>query len=207
MTGSADSGSRAPTRASRADSRRNRTRLITAAGAELRRGRQFTLADVARRAGLSTATAYRHFGSAEEVVDAYVGGFWDDVDGRVRGIAVDDLAAFCGVWVDAVLDWGAALVYLRSRDGFLARRAAGDARVGRLRAVAEPRIAARLRAAGTSSAAELSYVLAVWNALADPREILDQHAALRWSRTLLADNLSSAVESVVRRHSGSSQRP
>jgi AcrR family transcriptional regulator len=199
VTDAADPGSRAPARGSRADSRRNRARLLTAAGAELRRGGQFTLADVARRAGLSTATAYRHFRSAEEVVDAYVGGFWDDVDARTRGVAADDLAGFCRVWVDAVLDWGAALVYLRSRDGFLARRAAGDARVGRLRAVAEPRIAARLRAAGTSSGSELSYVLAVWNALADPREILDQHATLGRTRDQLSDDLCRSVEAVIRR--------
>ncbi len=176
-----------------------------ATGEELRSGRHFTLADVARRAGLSTATAYRHFRSAEEAVDSYVGGFWDDVDARVRTIAVDDLAAFCRAWVDAVLDWGAALVHLRSRDGFLARRAAADERVGRLCAVAEPRIAARLRAAGTSSPAELGYVLAAWNALADPREILDQHATLGWTRHQLAENLCSAVGAVVRRHPGSSQ--
>ncbi len=186
-------------RTPRADSRRNRARLLTATGTELQRGRRFALADVARRAGLSTATAYRHIRSGAEVGDAYVGGFWDDVDARVRGIAADDLAGFCRAWVEAVLDWGAALVYLRSRDGFLARRAAADERVGRLCAVAEPRIAARLRAAGTSSPAELGYVLAAWNALADPREILDQHATLGRTRDQLSDDLCRSVEAVIRR--------
>ncbi len=100
MTASAAPGPPEPARerTPRADSRRNRARLLTATSTELQRGRRFTLADVARRAGLSTATAYRHFRSAEEVVDAYVGGFWDDVDARTRGVAADDLAGFCRVW-------------------------------------------------------------------------------------------------------------
>jgi AcrR family transcriptional regulator len=183
----------------RADSRRNRARLLAAAGEELQRGRQFTLADVAERARLSTATAYRHFSSAEEVVAAYVGGFWDDVDARARAIAADDFPAFCRAWVDAVLEWGPALVYLRSRDGFLARRAAADPRVGRLLAVVEPRIQAELRAAGTSCSSELSYVLAVWNALADPREVLDQRQALGWSGAHLSDNLCRTVRAAIRR--------
>ena len=183
----------------RADSRRNRARLVVAAGAELRLGRQFTLADVAERARLSTATAYRHFSSAEDVVEAYVGGFWDDVDLRARALPIDDFPGFCRAWVDAVLDWGSALVYLRSREGFLLRRAAGDARVGRLLAVAEPRIEAELRVAGTGSPPELGYVLAVWNALADPREVLDQREALGWSRAQLSDNLCRTVRAAIRR--------
>jgi AcrR family transcriptional regulator len=197
-------GPRPPERAARAgpgraDSRRNRAQLLAAAGEELQRGQQFTLAEVAQRARLSTATAYRHFSSAEEVVEAYVGGFWDDVDARSRKIAKDDFPAFCRTWIDAVLDWGPALVYLRSRDGFLTRRSAGDLRVGRLLAVAEPRIEAELRAAGTSCSPELSYVLAVWNALADPREILDQRQALGWSSARLSDNLCRTVRAAIRR--------
>jgi AcrR family transcriptional regulator len=185
--------------AGRADGRRNRDRLLVAAGAELQRGRQFTLAQVARRAGLSTATAYRHFGSAEEVVEAYVGGFWDDMDARARAIAADDFPRFCRAWVEAVLEWGSALVYLRSRDGFLARRSAGDRRVGRLLAVVEPRIEAELRAAGTDRPSEFGYVLAVWNALADPREILDQRQALGWPAEHLSDNLCRTVRAAIRR--------
>lgn len=186
-------------RAGRADGRRNRARLLAAVGEELQCGRRFTLAEVAERVGLSTATAYRHFSSAEEVVEAYVGGFWDDMDARALEIADDDFPGFCRAWVDAVLDWGAALVYLRSRDGFLARRAAGDPRVGRLLAVAEPRIRAELRAAGAAGPSELDYVLAVWNALADPREILDQRRVLGWSGAHLSESLCRTVRAAIRR--------
>ena len=77
-------GRAGPRGTGRADGRRNRARLLAAAGEELQRGRPFTLAEVAERARLSTATAYRHFSSAEEVVEAYVGGFWDDMDARAR---------------------------------------------------------------------------------------------------------------------------
>ncbi len=187
----------------RADARRNRSRLLSAAGDLLAAGGAFTLADAAGLAGVSTATAYRHFHSADDLVDAFTAGFWDDVDDRAsRGKAGEgELAGFSRLWVDAVLDWGDALVHLRSSRGFLERRSRDDPRVQRLVAVAEPRLRAECRAlTGRSpSAHELSYVLAVWNVLADPREILDQHRTLGWSAARIADTLHRSLTAVALR--------
>lgn len=168
--------------AARSDSRRNRERLVRATGELLARGDDFTLAEVAARAGLSTATAYRHFGSAEAATAAYVGGFWDELDARVAA-ADPDLRELCGLWVDAVLEWGRALVTVRSREGVLARRARGDELLGRLLRIVEPRLPEPDRA----------YAFAVWNALADPREVLDQHATLGWDSAEIAGRLHAAT--------------
>lgn len=182
--------------AQRSDGFRNRQRLLGAAGELLARGEDFSLAEVAEAAQLSNATAYRHFRSAADVTDAYVGGFWDAVEARADSVAAENFYGFSVVWVESVLEWGPAVAYLRSRQGFLARRAAGDERVGRLTALAEPRIEAELR---RPSREELSYVLAVWNALADPREVLDQHETLGWSAPRITRNLYSAVRAVISR--------
>ena len=187
----------------RADARRNRSRLLGAAGELLAADRPFTLADAARLAGVSTATAYRHFRSADDVVDAFVAGFWDDVEDRVSRLEPGhgQLMRLSRLWVDAVLDWGHALVHLRSRRGFLERRSLDDPRVQRLVGVAEPTLRAECLAltGRPPSKNELSYVLAVWNALADPREILDQHQTLGWPPARIADNLHRSIKAVVLR--------
>src|SRR5690242_14083835 len=102
----------------RADARVNRRRLLHATGALLSTGRAFTLAEVASEAGLATATAYRHFRSAEDAIGAFVAGFWDDFDARVGALEpADGISLFCRIWVEEVLTWGRALVQVRSREG------------------------------------------------------------------------------------------
>jgi AcrR family transcriptional regulator len=185
--------------AKRADGRRNRQRLLAAASKLLRRNESFGLAEVAELAGLSTATVYRHFASAEDAIEALVGGFWDDVDQRLAAAGpLVPIARLCQVWVATVLDWGSAIVYLRSREGFLARRAAGDARVSRMVHVAEGPLKTELSRLGQPPRSEeLSYALAVWNALADPREILDQRASLGWPPDEIAERLQVAVLAAI----------
>ena len=185
--------------AKRADGRHNRQRLLAATSKLLRRNEPFALAEVADVAGLSTATAYRHFASAEDAIEALVGGFWDDVDQRLAaGGPPVHIGCLCQVWVATVLDWGSAIVYLRSREGFLARRAAKDARVSRVARIAEGPLTTELSRSGQPPGPEaLSYALAVWNALADPREILDQRASLGWPPDEIAERLQVAVRAVI----------
>jgi len=45
----------------------------------------------------------------------------------------------------------------------------------------------------------LSYAIAVWNALADPREVLDQRVVLKWSARRIADRLHATVLAAVGR--------
>lgn len=184
----------------RSDTRRTRARLLHAAGELLAAEASFTLSDVATAAGVSTATAYRHFESADHVAFAFVAGFLDDVEHRIVSAALTDepeqrMHELCRIWVETVLDWGPALAYLRSPEGFLARRARREPEVTRSLRHIEPALHALLPSG--ASASDLSYAVAVWNALADPREVLDQRAMLRWSARRITDHLHSAVLAAV----------
>lgn len=179
----------------RSDGRRSREQLVQAAGSLLTEGHPFTLTDVAARAGVSVATAYRHFKGPTDVSDAFVAGFLDDVERRVTEATVaagtDRLLQLNRIWVQAVLDWGPALTHLRSPEGFLRRRADGDTDVVRSLRHIEPAIAALLPPDAHSD--QLSYLISVWNALADPREILDQHLSLGWPAARVVEHLQGAV--------------
>lgn len=191
-------GARSRDHGARADGRQNRRRLLAAAGDLLASGSPFTLADAAGSAAVSTATAYRHFRSADDLTNAFVAGFWDDADARADADehARTTLDGLCGLWVGAVLDWGPALVTVRSREGLLRRRADGDERVSRLMAIAEPALGSELERRG-EDLTRLDYVLAVWNALADPREILDQHETLGWPAERIAAALGTIVSCAI----------
>lgn len=185
--------------AQRADGRKNRERLVDATGELLGRGRPFTLAEVGAAAQLSTATAYRHFRSPEDATEAFVGRFWDEMDATVAAAGPElELRRLCGVWVRAVLEWGPALVQLRSQEGFLARRSRGDERVLRLVRILEQPVTAELVRSGTPPSAEqLSYAVALWNAIADPREILDQRSSLGWGARKIAERLHRTVAAAL----------
>jgi AcrR family transcriptional regulator len=67
----------------RADARRNRERVLTAARAVFaEHGREAQMDDVARRAGVGVGTVYRHFPTKEALVQALA---VDLFDGLVRG--------------------------------------------------------------------------------------------------------------------------
>jgi AcrR family transcriptional regulator len=180
----------------RSDARRTRRRLLEAAGELLAAQTPFTLSDVADAAGVSTATAYRYFESADHVALSFTAGFVDDVEHRTSSADLSDdpverLGELCRIWVQTVLDWGPALAHLRSPEGFLARRARGEGEVTRSLRHVEPALHALLPRG--ASAADLTYAIGVWNALADPREVLDQHAVLKWTPDRIAERLLHSV--------------
>lgn len=184
----------------RSDARRTRVGLLQAAGELLAAEPAFTLSDVAVAAGVSTATAYRYFESADHVAFSFVAGFLDDVEHRIVSAELSAEPAqrmheLCRIWVETVLDWGPALAHLRSPEGFLSRRARREPEVTRSLRHIEPALASLLPS--DASPADLAYVVAVWNALADPREVLDQRAVLDWPADRIADRLHGAVRGAV----------
>src|SRR5918996_6480731 len=80
----------APGPTQRSDARRTRGRLLQAASELLAAEAPFTLSDVAAAAGVSTATAYRHFESADHVGFAFVAGFVDDFEERTGAAQLPD---------------------------------------------------------------------------------------------------------------------
>jgi AcrR family transcriptional regulator len=179
----------------RVDSRATRQRLLAALRRLLDHGHpDLTLQTVAEEAGVSTATAYRYFGSVEDAVLAYILRFPDEVavafgerDQGETGLA--RLALWCRTWVELVDEgWGTSLVYLRSPEGFLARRAQGEAVISAVCRHVEPLMREALEELGTS-AETVEVALFLWNAIYDPREILDLRRTLRWTRAHIEQGL------------------
>lgn len=159
----------------RSDQERNRRRIVKAAVYLVaRKGTAVRMVDVAERADVSTATAYRHFASVDDVLAE----FRDDVGKQLldfsrscdaHGVALLD--AVSQEWVRLVIKNGAAMIHSRSDEGYLARLRAGTAY-----------LSAQAEALGTPIAeagAELGLPdladegLFLWNVLFDPREIHD----------------------------------
>jgi AcrR family transcriptional regulator len=173
----------------RIDSRDTRTRLIAAVGVLARQtGIPPTrLVDIANAAEISTATAYRHFASAEEVVLAHVL--------QLPQLAIDRFARrhyhgerdptqrfvdWNEAWVHACIVFGPTAAALRSPEGFLARRRRGEPSISLVCEHVEPLLNDLVRAKLASS---VIGTLITWNAIGDPREVLDMKDTLRWSRS------------------------
>jgi AcrR family transcriptional regulator len=173
----------------RIDSRDTRARLIAAAG-ELAQGTGVPptrLADIAEAAAISTATAYRHFASAEEVALAHVLQLphmaIDRFRSRQQSVhdsdATQRFVDWNDAWVHACIVFGPSAAALRSPEGFLARRRRGEPSIALVCAHVEPLLNELVNVKRISSAVE---ALIVWNAISDPREVLDMKNTLRWSR-------------------------
>jgi AcrR family transcriptional regulator len=79
----------APERAQRADARRNRQRIVSAARRCMAsRGLDAQMDEIARRAGVGVGTVYRHFPTKDELVDALAGERFE----RLRELALEALA-------------------------------------------------------------------------------------------------------------------
>lgn len=99
-----------PTLPKRADARRNRERLLAAARLLFaERGADVSLAAVAREAGVGVGTAYRHFPTQEELVQAV---YRDEVtricDAATRLAAELPPADALGAWLHECVDFVAA---------------------------------------------------------------------------------------------------
>ncbi len=179
------------TKTPRSDTERNR-RLLVRAAADLvaRDGESVKMSDVAERAGLSLATAYRHFGSVEEALvqfrfDVGMKLYAFSATSDAEGIAL--LQAVSEHWVRLVQKHGRAMVSTRSREGYLKRLRAGT----RYLSVAADAMAEPIRRA----AAELGIPdpgdegMFLWNILFDPREIFDMLETLEMTPEQVADKL------------------
>jgi AcrR family transcriptional regulator len=157
------------------------------------------LADVAERANVGVGTAYRHFSSIEEAVNAYLVRLPMQAVARfARGdrpnlSARDRFETWNRSWVGACIAHGPIAVRLRSSEGFLARRREQEPAVMFVCAAVEP-----LLNEFAGSATDRLELLWVWNALSDPREVLDQHLTRRRSARSIAAFITAATIASVR---------
>ena len=112
-------------RSVRSDSKRNRVALLQSAGELVRAsGASVTMNSIAEHAGLSVATAYRHFPSLESVFEAYMFEIAQELRTCSLGLQLPGpelLPRVAREWVELCLIHGPATVHMRSRRGYLER--------------------------------------------------------------------------------------
>ena len=184
-------------RTRRADRAGRRDLLDAVERLPARQGRRFSLVDLAAEAGVSTATAYRHFTDVHEALDVY---YMQVVDGLVTDILAlpadgDRLRHFervCRLWVRSAARWGRAAVHVRSAQGFLARLHAGDPLVTKLHETLAP-VVVGLVDSGLLPPQEPEYAVLLWAAVFDERVIVDLLDTLGWPVERVARELTASA--------------
>lgn len=154
---------------SRIDATENRARLVEGVGRLLERDGAVTLTELAHVSGVSRATTYRNFSTADDAVLAYIDDFLASVEAEVED--GDSLRTVTEIWARRVAERSPALVHVRSTEGFLARVRRKEPMIERIDHVIRRAIAAEpgLSLAGS----DLDVAVFLWNSLLDPRELLD----------------------------------
>lgn len=179
----------------RSDTERNyRTLLRVAEELFAHADETVTLTQIAKEANIAPATAYRYFGSLDGLVTAFrmevnreLVAFSEGCDEE----GLDLLAALCRQWVDLVAQHGHAMAQVRSRQGYLTRLRAEAPDIASHAAAMRRPLAEACRALGIPDPGDEA--LHFWNALYDPRDILD----LRGTLDLPIDDLAARLFTVL----------
>ena len=185
----------------RSDTRRNRRRLLEAAGQIAREAPdQLTMKDVATRAEIGQATAYRYYATMDDVLAAYVRGVVEELRdfSTSRGAAGRPLFdAVVDRWVDLLAEHGPVMVQLRSRRGFLERLHAGNETIVAVREAWSRPVEGLLADLGLP-AQLLEHALFLHNMMYDPREIHDLLQETGMSRREVITRLTEAYLGALR---------
>ncbi len=182
----------------RSDARRTRDRLLDAAGDLLEAsGQHFTLPDLARQAGVGTATVYRHFADLAELLAAVEERSMAALTTAIQGVdrqspALQRFDDICALWVGRSVRESAAVRFLRSPEGVLQRVARADpaitALVGALRDAVTALIDQQVLPEQDIAAAVL-----VWITLFDERTVVDLGRTHGWTTRRITEYLTRAV--------------
>jgi AcrR family transcriptional regulator len=185
----------------RSDVRANRERLVKAAShLRSRAGTNgVSMGDVADLAGMSQATAYRHFSSVDAVLQEFrrsVGAkLLNFTDAQtLSGVALLD--AVSRQWIQLVLAHGQAMIQTRSSEGYLRRLR------NRPSYLSDQALA--LQRPLTQACTELGLPepgdegMFLWNIFFDPREITDLGSAGGMSETMVGDLLVATFLGALR---------
>ena len=190
----------------RKDTLATRRQLLQAVGRLLEhRGIDFNLSDVAREAGCSIATAYRHFADKNDALEQVIETFSSSVFDRAEDLADLDprqrLEGLCRLWVETAIEWGPAAVYLRSPFGVLQRFRTGNPLLVRVMAVTTEILDALVES-GDLPQQDTEYASFVWITLFDERNIVDLHHTAGWSADVIAERLTATLLAALGAGSG-----
>jgi AcrR family transcriptional regulator len=152
------------------------------------------MTDVAKHAEISTATAYRHFPSVEDILAEYrygVGEKLRDFSLKQESSGLELLDAVSRKWVDLVTRHGGAMVHTRSGDGYLARLRTGAFYLTVQADALERPLRETCDELGLMPLGDEAMFL--WNILFDPREILDLIQTVGLSKEQTTARLVSAL--------------
>jgi len=158
------------------------------------------MAEIAERANVSAATAYRHFGSVDEILAEFrfgVGQRLREYSARqkVRGVAL--LQTVSEHWVGLVVKHGDAMVHTRSDVGYLQRLRDGAQYLTVQADALRLPIAEAARELGVPDPGDEGMFL--WNILFDPREIFDLITTVGMSQEHVGRRLVSAFCGAIQR--------
>jgi AcrR family transcriptional regulator len=163
-------------RAARSESRRNRERLLDAAGEVMRSSpQQASMGLIAQTAGLSMATAYRYFPSLTDVLNGYLQRVYvqlRDASHDCPAVGRELYSSIVDEWLRLVEIYGRSMVQLRPRSGLLARLHENDLVVTTSREAWERPLRAVLRQEALPDDL-FEYAFFLHNMMFDAREILD----------------------------------
>jgi AcrR family transcriptional regulator len=187
-----------PKPALRRDTRQTRDRLLTAVGELLAEsGPTFGLPELARRAEVATATAYRHFETVHDAYHQYLLRTVDQLAAALGSVTRSRTArgrfdGACQEWAVQALGWGPSIVHIRNWRGFLQRLHDHDPAIIALYAALEPIVLALVKDKVLPEQ-DTEYAILIWITLFDERVILDLGEAKGWPSGRIARQLGSSV--------------
>ncbi|MRH92104.1 TetR family transcriptional regulator [Nocardia sp. SYP-A9097] len=186
----------------RSDAQRSRILLIDAVRNLLRAGRiGFSMPELAAEAGVGVATAYRHFPTPHEAMQAFHRRAIEqllEAFAEVDATAAPDLDPVerfhrcCRTWVDQAMEWGPAVRYIRSSSGFIERLASGDEAITAMHDILAEVLKALARQ-GKTSEFDVTYAVLLWITIFDERVVYDLAEHRGWSPAEITDHLTRAV--------------
>jgi AcrR family transcriptional regulator len=182
----------------RADTLRTRRHLLDVMGRLLEeRGLDISLPDLAKEAGVATATVYRHFDDMHELREEFYRSTVYDLISQIeevletsRGRAAFD--RICSVWVATAANWARAATFIRSAEGYLERVRRGDDFVTRLHRLLTT-VIGQLIEDGDLPARDIEYAALMWITLFDERVLVDLEASLGWTWERISRHLSATL--------------
>jgi AcrR family transcriptional regulator len=180
----------------RSDVRLNRERLVEAASHLMAQSGSgsVSMGRVADRAGISQATAYRHFPSVEAVLDEFRRGVGAQLSSFSAAQSLSGLALLDAVsrhWIQLVLAHGQAMIRTRSPEGYLRRLRVEPSNLSDQASALQRPLAEVCRELGLPELGDEAMFL--WNIFFDPREITDLCSTAGFSASTAGDHLVATL--------------
>lgn len=191
-------------RSERSDRLRMRQRLLDAlAGILETDGLGFTMPQLARVAGVSTATVYRHFDDLEELRSEFYNRIFESVIAEMTRLSVEHegmelFRALCRAWVELELPWARAATVIRSPEGIIERVHRGDQLSSAYHGLVSAAVS-ELIDIGEVPQQSLDFAALMWMTIFDERVFVDMTGPMSLSAQETSERLGDAVLAVLRR--------